>query len=159
MGTALLKDGKTANVACKNCNRQKLIDISEIRTLGTRIKATCICGHEMFFKVELRREHRKTVNLEGVFIRGPGDRIAMKSDDWGGIRINNLSRNGIGFKCLDNQDIRVRDSFRVKFTLDNTARSVIQKEVVVRSVTDEIVGCQFTGTDTCDVTLGFYMLT
>ena len=159
LGTALLKDGKTANVACKNCNRQKLIDISEIRTLGTRIKATCICGHEMFFKVELRREHRKTVNLEGVFIRGPGDRIAMKSDDWGGIRINNLSRNGIGFKCLDNQDIRVRDSFRVKFTLDNTARSVIQKEVVVRSVTDEIVGCQFTGTDTCDVTLGFYMLT
>lgn len=159
LGTALLKDGKTANVACKNCNRQKLIDISEIRTLGTRIKATCICGNEMFFKVELRREHRKTVNLEGVFIRGPGDRIAMKSDDWGGIQINNLSRNGIGFKFLDNQDIRVKDRFRVKFALDNTARSVIQKEVVVRSVTDGIIGCQFTSTDTCDVTLGFYMLT
>lgn len=159
LGTVLLKDGKTANVACKNCNRQKLIDISEIRTLGTRIKATCICGNEMFFKVELRREHRKAVNLEGVFIRGPGDRIAMKSDDWGGIQINNLSRNGIGFKFLDNQDIRVKDRFRVKFTLDNTARSVIQKEVVVRSVTDGIIGCQFTSTDTCDVTLGFYMLT
>jgi len=159
LGTALLKDGKTANVACRNCNRQKLIDISEIRTLGTRIKATCVCGNEMFFKVELRREHRKTVNLEGVFIRGPGDRIAVKSDDWGGIRINNLSRNGIGFKFLDNQDIRVKDRFRVKFALDNTARSVIQKEVVVRSVTDEFVGCQFTSTDACDVTLGFYMLT
>ncbi|BBO75122.1 hypothetical protein DSCW_25390 [Desulfosarcina widdelii] len=159
LGTALLKDGKTANVACRNCNRQKLIDISEIRTLGTRIKVTCVCGNEMFFKVELRREHRKTVNLEGVFIRGPGDRIAMKSDDWGGIQINNLSRNGIGFKFLDNQDIRVKDRFRVKFALDNTARSVIQKEVVVRSVNDGIIGCQFTSTDACDVTLGFYMLT
>lgn len=159
LGTALLKDGKTANVACKNCNRQKRIDISEIRTLGTRIKATCVCGNEMFFKVELRREHRKTVNLEGVFIRGPGDRIAMKSDDWGGIRIHNLSRNGIGFTCLDNQDIRVKDRFRVKFSLDNTARSMIQKEVLVRSVIDERVGCQFTSTDACDVTLGFYMLT
>jgi len=159
LGAAMLKDGKTASVACKNCNRLKRIDISEIRTLGTRIKATCVCGNEMFYKVELRREHRKTVNLEGVFIRGPGDRIALKSDDWGRILIKNLSRNGIGFKFQGNQDIRVKDRFRVKFALDNTARSVIQKEVVVRSVTDGIVGCQFTSTDTCDVTLGFYLLT
>jgi hypothetical protein len=159
LGTAMLKDGMTANVACKNCNRQKGIDISEIRTLGTRIKVTCVCGNEMFYKVELRREHRKTVRLEGVFIRGPGDRIALKSDDWGRITIKNLSRNGIGFKFQGNQDIRVEDRFRVKFALDNTARSVIQKEVVVRSVTDGIVGCQFTSTDSCDVTLGFYMLT
>jgi hypothetical protein len=55
--------------------------------------------------------------------------------------------------------MRVNDRFRVKFTLDNTARSVIQKEVVVRSVAKETVGCQFVGQDPCDVTLGFYMMT
>jgi PAS domain S-box-containing protein len=159
LSTALLKDGKTANIACKHCNRQKLLDISEIRTLGTRLKVTCACGEEMFIKVELRREHRKTVNFDGIFIRGQGDRIAMKSDDWGRIRITNLSRNGIGFNVFGKQDVRVNDHFRVKFTLDNTASSVIQKAVVVRSVTEKMIGCQFVGKDTCDVTLGFYMMT
>ncbi len=63
LSTALLKDGKTANIACRHCNRQKLLDISEIRTIGTRLKATCACGNEMYIKVELRREHRKSVQL------------------------------------------------------------------------------------------------
>jgi hypothetical protein len=158
-GTGLLKDGKTVNVACKNCNRQKLLQFSDIRMLGTQLKATCVCGNEMYIKIELRREHRKRVQLEGVFIRGPGDRIAIKSDDWGRILITNLSRNGIGFKIFDKQDIRVNDRFRVKFTLDNTASSVVQKAVVVRSVEGGIIGCEFSGKDPCDVTLGFYMMT
>ena len=38
------------------------------------------------------------------------------------------------FEQVGNPDMRVDDRFRVKFTLDNTARSEIQKEVVVRSV-------------------------
>jgi hypothetical protein len=78
INTALLKDGKTANIACKHCNSQRLLDISEIRSIGTRLKATCACGKEMYIKVELRREHRKMVNLDGVFIRGRGDRLAMQ---------------------------------------------------------------------------------
>ena len=159
LSTALLKDGKTANIACKHCNRQKLLDISEIRTIGTRLKATCACGNEMYIKVELRREHRKRVNLDGVFIRGRGDRLALKSDDWGRIQIDNLSRHGIGFKVVGKPDVRVNDQFRVKFTLDNTAGSVIQKAVVVRSVAEETIGCQFVGEDACDVTIGFYMMT
>ena len=159
LSTALLKDGKTANIACKHCNRQKLLDISEIRTIGTRLKATCACGNEMYIKVELRREHRKKVNFDGVFIRGRGDRLALKSDDWGRIQIDNISRHGIGFKVFGKQDVRVNDRFRVKFTLDNTASSVIQKEVVVRSVAEETIGCQFVGQDACDVTIGFYMMT
>ncbi len=157
--TALLKDGKTANIACKHCNNQRLLDIAEIRRIGTRIKATCICGKEMYIKIELRRERRKRVNLDGVFIRGRGERLAMKSDDWGRIQIGNISRHGIGFKVFGKQDVRVDDRFRVKFTLNNTARSVIQKEVVVRSVVEETIGCQFVGEDACDVTIGFYMMT
>jgi len=159
LSTALLKDGKTANIACRHCNRQKLLDISEIRTIGTRLKATCACGNHMYIKVELRRENRKKVKFDGVFIRGRGERLALKSDDWGRIVIENISRHGIGFKVFGKQDVRVNDRFRVKFTLDNTASSVIQKEVVVRSVANDTIGCQFVGQDACDVTIGFYMMT
>lgn len=159
LGTGFIKDGKTVSIACKNCNRQKLLKMADIRELGTRLKATCICGNDIFIKIELRREHRKAVNFEGVFIRGPGDRIAVKSDDWGRILVTNLSRHGVGFKVSGKQDIRVKDRLRVKFTLDNTAGSVIQKSVDVRSVVDDFIGCEFTGKDPCDVTLGFYMMT
>lgn len=153
-----LKDGKTARLACNHCNRQRQLDIAQIRTIGSQLKATCVCGLVKYIKVELRREHRKTVNLRGVFMRGPGDRLALKSDDWGHIEVYNLSRHGIGFKAAGKADIRVNDRFRVKFTLDNTAQSIIQKEVVVRSVVERMIGCQFEGQDACDVTLGFYML-
>lgn len=159
LATALLKDGKTATIACKHCNRQQQLDISEIRTIGTRLKATCTCGKFMYVKVELRCEQRKAVDLDGVFIRGRGDRPALKSGDWGQIRITNLSRHGLGLRVFGRQEMRLNDRFRVKFTLDNTANSMVQKEVVVRSVTEGAVGCQFVGKDPCDVTLGFYLIT
>ena len=156
--TIFLKDGKHASLACNHCNRQRKLDISEIRVMGTQLKAICVCGKIKYIKVDLRREHRKTVNLRGVFMRGPGDRLALKSDDWGHIEVYNLSRRGIGFKVPGKADIRVGDRFQVKFTLDNTAHSIIQKEVVVRSVVERMIGCQFEGQDACDVTLGFYMM-
>jgi PAS domain S-box-containing protein len=158
IGTVLLKDGKTASLACSHCNRQRQLDISEIRVFGTHLKVTCICGNVTYIKVELRREHRKTVNLEGIFMRGPGDRLALKSDDWGRIQIYNLSRRGVGFKVAGRPAMRVGDRLRVKFTLDNTAESIIQKEVAVRSVAGEMIGCQFESQDACDVTLGFYLM-
>jgi PAS domain S-box-containing protein len=154
-----LKDGKQASLACSHCNRQRKLDISEIRVLGSQLKAICVCGQAKYIKVELRREHRKTVNLRGVFMRGPGDRLALKSDDWGHIEVYNLSRRGIGFKVSGNTDIRAGDRLRVQFTLDNTAQSIIQKAVVVRSVVERMIGCEFEGQDACDVTLGFYMMT
>lgn len=156
--TTLLKDGKIARLACNHCNRQRQLDIAEIRVIGTHLKAICVCGNVKSIKVELRREQRKTVNLKGVFIRGQGERLALKSEDWGHMEVKNLSRRGVGFKTIGKVDIRIHDRLRVNFTLDNTARSIIQKEVVVRSVTGGIIGCQFESQDACDVTLGFYMM-
>ncbi len=157
--TATLKDGKTATITCTQCTRKKRLDRSQIRAIGTRLKATCICGSMKYVRIELRREQRKTVNLEGIFIHGPGDWSALQPDDWGGIRIHDLSHHGIGIKRFDNADVRVGDRFRVKFTLDDTARSVIQKEVMVRSVVGKSIGCEFVSQDPCDTTIGFYLLT
>jgi PAS domain S-box-containing protein len=156
--TVLLSGGQAANLACKNCNHQKRLDISEIRVLGTQLKVTCACGETMFIKVELRQEHRKSVDLPGMFIRSRNDHLNLKSNDWGRVRVCNLSRHGVGFKAPAKTELRVGDRLRLKFTLDNTAGSVIQKEVDVRSVAGGVVGCQFLGQDPCDVTIGFYML-
>jgi len=157
--TARLRNDQIATITCSNCTRKKKLDISQIRAIGTRLKATCICGSEKYVRIELRREQRKTVNLEGFFIFGPGDRSARQPNDWGRIEINNISHHGIGIRLLENIDVRVEDRFRVKFALDNTAHSIIQKEVVVRSVDGPAVGCEFVDPDPSDATIGFYLIT
>lgn len=157
--TAILKDGRRAHLACRDCYRQRVLDITEIRSMGTRLKATCICGNTMFIRVELRREQRKTVRLEGIFIRTALNQLAPASDEWGRIIVCNLSRRGVGFKPLSSQKMQPGDRFDIKFSLDNTAGSVIRKAVEVRSVAGDTIGCTFVGQDPCDVTIGFYMMT
>jgi PAS domain S-box-containing protein len=157
--TASLKDGKSASLACHACYRQRVLDIADIRSLGTRFKATCPCGQSMRVRIELRREYRKTVHLEGIFIRDSLNRLTPQSDQWGPLTVRNLSRRGIGFTIQDHSPMNIGDCFRVKFSLDNTAGSIIQKEVAVRSITGDIVGCEFVDHDPCDVTIGFYMMT
>lgn len=157
--TATLKDGQHAQLACRACYRQRVLDITEIRALGTRLKAICPCGQAMFIRIELRREHRKAVHLEGVFIRRSANRMASSPDEWGPITVCNLSRRGIGFRIMGRQHMQAGDRFRVKFSLDNTAGSVIQKTVEVISIATDTVGCRFVGQDPCDATIGFYMMT
>ncbi|WP_155312525.1 GAF domain-containing protein [Desulfosarcina ovata] len=156
--TLPLKDGQFAHLACRSCNRQRRLDISEIRALGSCLKATCVCNTTMVVKIELRRGVRKTVHLDGVLIRGSGDGRMPMADDWCRIEVLNLSRRGVGFKIVGSQTVSEGNRFQVKFNLDNTARSTIQKTVVVRSISGSTVGCQFEGDDPCDVTLGFYMM-
>ena len=157
--TATLKDGQNAHLACNACYRQRIVKMDEIRSLGTRIKATCPCGQTMLVRIELRREFRKTVQLEGIFIRAPLNQMAPNNAEWGRMTVCNISRHGLGFIPLGLPDLQINDRFQVKFTLNNTAKSVIQKEVAVRSVASDTVGCEFTRKDPCDVTIGFYMMT
>jgi hypothetical protein len=46
----------------------------------------------------------------------------------------------------------------VRFNLDNSNKALIHKAARVVSVTDNEVGCRFEGTDSYDITLGFYFI-
>lgn len=156
---ATLKDGQRANLACRACYRQRVLDIGEIRALGSRIQATCPCGQPLRVRVELRREYRKTVHLEGLFMRASLNHLAPAATEWGRITVCNLSRHGVAFKPFGRRQMQIGDHVRVKFSLDNAAKSMIQKEVSVCSLAGDVVGCEFIGRDPCDVTIGFYMMT
>ncbi|WP_340147866.1 GAF domain-containing protein [Desulfosarcina cetonica] len=154
-----LTDGRFIHLACPTCHRHQQLDISEIRHLGSALKVTCACDTVMHVKIELRRELRRSVNLDGIIVRKKTDWKGLTFDDWNKIHIVNLSRHGIGFKLLGSLELGVDDRFEIKFNLNNRAESLIQKTAVVRSIHDAIVGCQFAGEHPCDANIAFYVLT
>ncbi len=153
------KDDNRVTIACPNCIRRKDVTLAKINELGGMLKVKCICDREFYIHLDLREAFRKRVNLEGVFTRRSYRNISYDSEsDWGKIRVKDLSKTGISFIASGLHNIRRGDRLMVRFTLDNSAKTVINKKVVVRSVNGNNVGCEFVGTDKNDITIGFYLL-
>jgi hypothetical protein len=55
--------------------------------------------------------------------------------------------------------VQVGDKLRVKLTLDKEPPEVIEKDVIVRGINDNYIGCEFIQeTGFSDRTLGFYLM-
>jgi PAS domain S-box-containing protein len=147
------------SISCPHCRSNKKVSRDDIVSIGNIVKATCTCGETLQLKIESRKSPRKKVSLNGFFIRKPSLSVESgKEIEWGDIVIQDISRAGIGFINTTAHNIFEGESFKIKFTLDNTLKSIIHKEVLVKSVRNDYVGCQFTGFDRYDVTLGFYLM-
>ena len=55
--------------------------------------------------------------------------------------------------------VQVGDTLKVKFTLDREPPEIIEKEVIVKGIHDNYIGCEFIEeTGFTDRTLGFYLM-
>jgi hypothetical protein len=59
---------------------------------------------------------------------------------------------------VDKHGIGIGDDIEVKFTLDNSASTEIERKAHVKWVKDKRIGCEFFEIYRDDVTLGFYFL-
>ena len=55
-------------------------------------------------------------------------------------------------------NLNENDLIILRFTLDNSASSQIEKKAIVRSVKKNYAGCEFFGVDDYDRTIKFYLL-
>jgi len=46
---------------------------------------------------------------------------------------------------------------KIEFRLDDAQRSLVQKKVIVRNVSDNFIGTEFAVTEAIDKALGFYL--
>ena len=74
------------------------------------------------------------------------------------IVILNISRNGVTLTTVHKHGIEVGDEIKVKFALDNSASTEIEKKARVKWVEGNYMGCEFFETDKNDLTLAFYLL-
>jgi hypothetical protein len=55
--------------------------------------------------------------------------------------------------------VQVGDKLKVKFTLDKDPPEIVEKDAIVRGISDNYIGCEFIQeTGYSDRTLGFYLM-
>lgn len=144
-----------ATISCLKCGRVKKLDVSKIKKSHHMFRVKCRCNFVFNVLFEKRVHYRKISHLTGNYS------ITLDPDAWGCLLVvQNLSRNGIGFKTDGTCHIQEGDILSVRFTLDNEKQSVIQSNVIVRSVVkDTYIGAEFCNLDEhSKKELGFYMM-
>ena len=138
-------------VVCHSCGYAKQFDATKFKNLNKTLRCRCKCGKSFSCTLEFRQYFRKKTKLRGYFTF-LGDRFQHK------IFVNNVSRKGINFSMLFACDIKIGNILEVAFTLDDTNKTVVCKQVEVKSVCDRLIGCCFTDPQWYDRELGFYLM-
>ena len=117
-------------------------------------KIKCGCKNVFTVDLEFRKNTRKETNLHGKFTNH------SKKDFRGDIVVKNLSINGLEFVSMDIDKFQIDDEITVSFKLDNEEKTTIKKEVTVKDIRDNTVGCKFQKTSEFapDKELGFYIM-
>ncbi|MBU0946900.1 MAG: PilZ domain-containing protein [Bacteroidetes bacterium] len=149
---AFVKDNDMASIRCPKCEIVKDIDVGKFRNNKHTLKTRCRCGYVFAIALEFRKHYRKPTNLEGIYtLTGP------PSNGGGRMQIQNISRSGVGFTISGLHNIHVGQKASLSFTLDNKKQTKIVKEVIIRTIRENAIGCEFLDQGDLGKDLGFYL--
>jgi hypothetical protein len=133
-----LNDQQKATFKCPECEKSWTKDLSKFKNHEKmiRLKCKCPCGHSFPVQLEKRRHSRKSTNLGGAFIHD------LKKYR-GVITIKNLSKSGIGFEHSSGHFIHEGDRLELRFNLDDSKKSYICKEGIIRKIDGDYIGVEF----------------
>ena len=149
-----VRPDNTAVITCPHCGRQKTIQGDSVKGHRHKFKVKCTCKNVFIVNLEFRKRKRKPTNLRGTYINH------SQQDSNGNIIVKNLSVSGLEFTSYDHKDFKVDDELTVSFTLDDEHLSEITKEIIVKDIRKNSVGCEFvrSGEMAFDGPLGFYVM-
>ena len=146
-----------AVIVCRECGFSRNVNANNDKNLAKKLGFHCTCGNIFPFRVDLRREFRKHVNLAG---QCKNLKTGVKSM----IYVRDLSMGGVGFNSqVTNEEaqshpIASGDHLELTFRLDDRVGTEITREVVVRIVRGNFVGTKFAHRKIYDKELGFYLM-
>jgi hypothetical protein len=149
---AFVREDGTTVLKCPHCRHARTVSVQKIKDKKKVIKVKCSCQKSYSVSLELRKMYRKNTNLNGRYVN-----LSIENDT-GVMIVKDVSMGGIGFDLVGRGRIQKDHELEVTFTLDDTHSSVIKKQVVVRIVRGNFVGCEFTHSHEYDKALGFYLL-
>ena len=150
-----VRPDNTAVINCPHCGTQKSVPVGSYKGSKSSLKIKCGCKNIFTVNLEFRKKVRKRTNLRGTYSNH------SQRGNRGTIVIKNISVSGLEFSSMDAHNIKVGNELTVKFSLDDEQRSEIIKDVIVRDVRKNSVGCEFekSGEFAFDGPLGFYVMT
>lgn len=145
------QDG-TTTIICPQCGKLKQADVSKYLELKStvRLKCRCICGHCYVAELERRRYIRKKSNFAGHFVRTSNARKGIMT-------VCDISRSGLKLRINGTEQFLIGEELSVEFRLDDTLRSIVKKDVIVRKIESTFVGVEFNSMDHYDQ-LGAYLM-
>ena len=143
-------DADQAMVVCSKCGFAKQIDAKKYKNTSKNLKAKCKCGEVFKFNIEFRKYYRKNVRL-------PGEYRVQESGESGEIIIDDLSLGGIQFVTLKSHRMSTNTIVELKFKLDNSGRTEIQRSAKVMWIKGHNVGAEFIGPKLSERDLAFYL--
>jgi hypothetical protein len=132
-----VKHDDTAVISCPHCSLQKVVPVGSYKGNKTRIEIKCECKNVFTVNLEFRKNVRKKTNLSGKFTNHSQQNIR------GDIVVKDLSMSGLKFVSMDIDKFMKGDELTVLFKLDIADRATIKKEVIVRDIHENAVGCEF----------------
>ena len=133
-----LDDNNHATFKCPKCSKTWSKDLSGFKDPNKRIqlKCKCPCGHTFPVVQERRKDFRRAVTVTGAYFHNQREIRGL-------ITVKNISKSGVGLVLSTKQSINKGDKLQLKFNLDNSTKSFIDKEGIVKKIEGDFVGVQF----------------
>jgi len=126
------------NIVCPECKKRWEKDFSTLKNFNTSNGFKCKCPCSCLFSIvlERRRHERKVTHLTGSFMH---DKTKVR----GLVSIKNLSKSGASLELNTKQMIPKGDKLVLKFNLDDSCKTYLCKEAVIKKSDGSSVGLEF----------------
>ncbi|OHE19185.1 MAG: hypothetical protein A2X95_05000 [Syntrophobacterales bacterium GWF2_56_9] len=136
---------------CPFCGEGSKRPLEQFPYIHKPVTISCSCGNTYDVQIDARKTFRKKTSLEGLYAKlvSPGDFERMT--------VVNLTLGGCGLLASNEPALNQGDWIKLVFKLDDAKRTEIKRNAVVRRVTGNYIGCQFTVATAYDPDIGFYL--
>lgn len=178
----LNKENK-ADIRCSKCLKNRSVDMSKYKDMdrAIRFKTKCRCGHSDTVFLNRRDKFRKNTDFFGIYTNMSSGKGGQKGE----MTVLDVSRAGLRMeishvklkvkehdvsvvtgeqasfehkikKPVD--EINIGDKLLVEFRLDDTKKTLIKKEVLIRWMKMPYIGVEFSSKSLYEGSLAFYMM-
>jgi len=150
--TIHVRADNSATLTCPSCGLVKHFSAAPYYSTRHTMTVRCSCKTSFTILLNFRRNFRKPTNLPGTYqIISPG------SVGGGIMKVTNLSRGGAEFTVSGVHNLAKDQEILIEFQLNDKKQSVLRKQAVVRSVRQNVIGCEFEFFGEMDKALGFFL--
>lgn len=147
-----VRPDNTAVLTCPHCGYQKVVRAEAFKGYKHILKVRCLCQKAFKVVLEFRNRVRKKIFLRGTYVNH------SRENSSGYLFIQDISVSGLAFTRVDTNKFQVGDELTIEFALDDEHRTEISKDVIVRDIRQNSVGCEYEiSEDTFGSPLGYYI--
>ncbi len=149
---AFVRQDNSTVIKCPNCLKAHIISAARLQGQSKTIKVKCSCKSVFPVFFEFRKSYRKQTNLRGTYIN-----LSINNQCLDMI-VKNVSLTGLGFNTIGKHRLQKGHELEVQFAVDVPLDTLINEQVVVKTVEGNFIGCEFTENKELNKALGFYLL-